>query len=98
MIRARDVNWMEIEQAKKFIREPLSEGFKAWSTLRDRDNVTMTIQELGHLMAWYAAIRIEAEQPKEQVLKLDPPLPEPSDRERLFFSTPLQLSEGEENA
>jgi hypothetical protein len=54
MIRPNDVDWMEIELAKDFIRKPLSEGFKAWSTLHDRDNVTMTIQELGHLMAWYA--------------------------------------------
>lgn len=59
MIRPNDVPFWEIEQAKNFIRKPLSEGFKAWSTLRDRDNVTMTIQELGHLMAWYAMVRME---------------------------------------
>ena len=50
---------MAIEGAKDFIRKPLSEGFKAWSTLRDTDNVTMKIQELGHLMAWYAEIVYE---------------------------------------
>jgi hypothetical protein len=71
MIRPNDVNWMEIEQAKNFIRKPLSEGFKAWSTLRDRDNVTMTIHELGHLMAWYALIRMDTTIVKEDPIKLE---------------------------
>jgi hypothetical protein len=89
MIRPGDVDWMEIEMAKDFIRKPLSEGFKAWSTLRDRDNVTMTIQELGHLMAWYALIRQETVVEKEKPMKLDPPFPEPSDKERKFLSLPI---------
>jgi hypothetical protein len=59
MIQPGDVSWQEIERAKEFVRRPLSEGFKAWALLRDRDNVTLTIQELGHLMAWYVAIRME---------------------------------------
>ena len=71
MIQPNDVDWMEIELAKDFIRKPLSEGFKAWSTLRDRDNVTMTIQELGHLMAWYSLIRMETKIVKEKPMKLE---------------------------
>jgi hypothetical protein len=59
MVTPKDVHWLDIERAKDFVREPLSEGFKAWSTLRDRDNVTMTIHELAHLMAWYAAVRMD---------------------------------------
>ena len=96
MIQPNDVDWMEIELAKDFIRKPLSQGFKAWSMLRDRDNVTMTIQELGHLMAWYAAVRAETTIVKEKPMKLDPPLPEPSDKERKFLSAPL--GEGEKDA
>lgn len=91
MIQARDVDWMEIELAKDFIRKPLSEQFKAWSTLRDRDNVTMTIHELGHMLAWYAAVREETRVEKENPMK--DPLPEPSDKERQFFHTPLSLEE-----
>lgn len=59
MIQPGDIREWDIDRAKEFIRKPLSEGFRAWTTLRDRDQVTMTIQELGHLMAWYAAIQLE---------------------------------------
>jgi hypothetical protein len=69
VIRPNDVPWQEIERAKEFIRKPLSEGFKAWSTLRDRDNVTMTIHELGHLMAWYAAVRMSPTAPVTKELE-----------------------------
>jgi hypothetical protein len=71
MIQPNDVDWMEIELVKDFIRKPLSEGFKAWSTLRDRDNVTMTIHELAHLMAWYALIRMETKIVKEKPMNLE---------------------------
>jgi hypothetical protein len=89
VIRPGDVHWIEIEMAKNFIRKPLSEGFKAWSTLRDSDNVTMTIQELGHLMAWYAMVRMETRLVNEKPMSLDPPLPEPSNREVKFLYIPL---------
>ena len=67
MIGPNQIGVWEIERAKEFVRKPLSNLFKAWSTLRDRDNVTMTIHELGHLMAWYAAVRAEGRpfEPKE---------------------------------
>jgi hypothetical protein len=63
MIRPRDVPDHKINRAKEFVRKPFSDGFKAWTTLRDRDNVTMTIQELGHLMAWYAEVVNAGQEP-----------------------------------
>ncbi len=71
MIEPNHVIWMDIERAKDFIRKPLSKGFNAWTTLRDRDNVTMTIHELAHLMAWYALIRVESRQASENPRRLE---------------------------
>ena len=70
-LKPNDVPYCKVEAAKNFIRKPLSEGFRAWSTLRDRDNVTMSIEELGKLMAWYAEIQVQAS--ADDVKKLPPP-------------------------
>lgn len=65
MIGPKEVPQSHIDLAKEFIRQPLTDGFRAWHTLRDRDNVTMTIAELAHLMAWWA--KIWEDKIKEQV-------------------------------
>lgn len=52
-IRARDVPQVRIELAKQFLRQPLTELFHAWRTLKDTDRVEMSLHELAHLLAWY---------------------------------------------
>lgn len=56
-VGAKEIKDWQIAEAFRFIQGPMSEGFRAWSTLRERDCVTMTMRELSHLMAWYAEIQ-----------------------------------------
>lgn len=63
-MNARDVPAVEVESAKRFIRQPLSDLFKAWTTLEDRDFVQMRLGELAHLMAFYALCRDQKPKPR----------------------------------
>lgn len=101
MIAAKSVPESEIDRAKNFIRKPLSEGFRAWTTLRDRDNVTMTIQELGHLMAWYAMLRGEelVRNATANPAGCGAPLPAPSSvpREFMYRTLPAEAYKAPED-
>lgn len=71
-MRPNELKPWQIEAAVEFVREPLATLFNARhtkaGTLRNEDNVTLTVQQLGHLMAWYAETRIEAIQaPPQQI-------------------------------
>ena len=62
-MRASQVPQHKIDAAKEFMRKPLEEQFQTPMPLRDRDFVNMRFEQLAHLVAWYAELKLLGAKP-----------------------------------